>query len=52
MAGRPLGHEMLVLVRWQARNMAAPLAKLIAEDSDESTAEAISYRDYWIGLGY
>jgi calcium binding protein len=32
-------HDMLVLVRWQGRKMAVPLAQLTAVDPDESTAE-------------
>jgi hypothetical protein len=34
-------HDMLVLVRWQDRKMAVPLAQLTPVDPDESTAEAI-----------
>src|SRR3954447_11471886 len=33
--------DMLVLVRWQSRKMAVPLAQLNPVDPDESTAEAI-----------
>jgi calcium binding protein len=32
---------MLVLIRWQGRNLAVPLSQLAAVDADESTAEAI-----------
>jgi hypothetical protein len=34
---------MLVLVRWQSRNMAVPLSQLAAIDSDESTDEDIEH---------
>jgi hypothetical protein len=45
-------HDMLVLVRWQGRTMAAPLAQLTAVDPDESTAEAVGDWHYWVAQGY
>ena len=45
-------HDMLVLVRWQGRTMAVPLAQLTAVDPDESTAEAIADWHYWVARGY
>jgi hypothetical protein len=45
-------HDMLVLVRWQDRTMAAPLAQLTAVDPDESTAEAVGDWHYWVAQGY
>ena len=45
-------HDMLVLARWQGRNMAVPLAQLTAVDPDESTAEAIADWHYWVAQGY
>ena len=45
-------HDMLVLVRWQGRTMAAPLAQLTAVDPDESTAEAVGDWHYWVTQGY
>ena len=45
-------HDMLVLVRWQGRTMAAPLSQLTAVDPDESTAEAIGDWHYWVAQGY
>jgi len=33
--------DMLVLIRWQGRDLAVPLSQLAAVDADESTAEAI-----------
>jgi hypothetical protein len=45
-------HDMLVLVQWQRRKMAVPLAQLTAVDPDESTAEAIGDWHYWVAQGY
>lgn len=45
-------HDMLVLVRWQGRKTAVPLAQLTAVDPDESTAEAIGDWHYWVAQGY
>ena len=45
-------HDMLVLVRWQGRKMAIPLAQLTAVDPNESTAEAIGDWHYWVAQGY
>ena len=45
-------HDMLVLVRWQGRKMADPLAQLTAVDPDKSTAEAIGDWHYWVAQGY
>ena len=36
--------DMLVLIRWQSRNMAVPLSQLTAISPDESTYEAINDR--------
>ena len=44
--------DMLVLVRWQGRKLAVPLAQLTAIDPDESTAEAIGDWHYWVAQGY
>ena len=44
--------DMLVLIRWQGRNMAVPLSQLAAVDPDESTSEAISDWHYWVARGY
>lgn len=41
-------HDMLVLVRWQDRKVAVPLAQLTAVDPDESTGEAIGDWHYWV----
>ena len=45
-------HDMLVLVRWQGRKMAVPLAQLTPVNPHESTAEAISDWHYWVARGY
>ena len=44
--------DMLVLIRWQGRNMAVPLSQLAALNPDESTNEAIGDWHYWISQGY
>jgi hypothetical protein len=44
--------DMLVLIRWQNRNMAVPLSQLVEVDLDESTAEAIGDWHYWVAQGY
>ena len=44
--------DMLVLVRWQGRDMAVPLSQLAGVDVDESTAEAIGDWHYWVAQGY
>jgi hypothetical protein len=45
-------HDMLVLVRWQGRKLAVPLAQLASVGPDESTAEAIGDWHYWVAQGY
>lgn len=45
-------NDMLVRIRWQGRNLAVPLAQLIAVDPDEETAEAIGDWHYWVAQGY
>lgn len=44
--------EMLVLIRWRGRTMAAPLSQLAGIDVDASTAEAIADWHYWVTQGY
>ena len=44
--------DMLLLVRWQGRKLAVPLAQLTAIDPDDSTEEAIGDWHYWIAQGY
>lgn len=43
---------MLVVVRWERRNIAVPLSQLTAIESDEPTAEAIADWHYWVAQGY
>jgi Calcium binding len=45
-------NDMLVLIRWQGRNMAVPLSQLTVTDADESTIEAIGDWHYWVAQGY
>jgi len=44
--------DMLVLIRWQSRNLAVPLSQLATIDADESTSEAIGDWHYWVAQGY
>jgi hypothetical protein len=44
--------DMLVLIRWQSRNLVVPLSQLAAIDADESTSEAIGDWHYWVAQGY
>ena len=45
-------NDMLVLIRWQGRNMAVPLSQLAAIDANTSTTEAIGDWHYWVAQGY
>jgi hypothetical protein len=44
--------DMLVMVRWQGRKLAVPLAQLTAIDPDDATDEAIADWRYWVAQGY
>ena len=44
--------DMLVLIRWEGRNLAIPLSQLTPLDADESSAEAIGDWHYWVAQGY
>lgn len=44
--------DVLVMTRWQNRNIAVPLSQLKAIDVDESTTEALEDWHYWIAQGY
>jgi hypothetical protein len=44
--------DMLVMVRWDGRNLAVPLSQLTAIAPDEPTAEAIADWHYWVAQGY
>ena len=42
---------MLVLIRWNNRNIAVPLSQLKAIGVDESTTQAIEDWHYWVAQG-
>ena len=44
--------DMLVMIRWQGRNMAVPVSQLKAAGVDQSTKQAIQDWHYWIEQGY
>jgi hypothetical protein len=44
--------DMLVLVRWNSRNLAVPLSQLTPAGTDEPTTEAIADWHYWVAQGY
>lgn len=44
--------DMLVLIRWQGRNLAVPLSQLSAVGASEATVEAIGDWHYWVAQGY
>jgi hypothetical protein len=43
--------DMLVLIRWQGRNLAVPSSQLTPIGVDATTAEAFSDWNYWITQG-
>jgi hypothetical protein len=45
-------NDMLVLIRWQGRNVAVPLSQLNPIGPDDSTNEAIGDWHYWVSQGY
>jgi hypothetical protein len=45
-------HEMFVLLRWERRALAVPLAQLEGIAVDEQTRQAIQDWQYWVGQGY
>jgi len=44
--------DMLVLIKWQGRTMAVPLAQLQAVKGNKATDEAITDWHYWLAQGY
>jgi hypothetical protein len=46
------GHEMFVLIRWERRTLAVPLAQLQGITVDEQTRQAIEDWHYWVAQGY
>jgi Calcium binding len=45
-------HEMFVLIRWERRPLAVPLAQLEGVAVDEQTRQAIEDWQYWVAQGY
>ena len=45
-------HEMFVMIRWNRRTLAVPLAQLAGIGVDDETAQAIGDWHYWVGRGY
>jgi hypothetical protein len=45
-------NDMLVMTRWNNRNVAVPLSQLKPMGGDESTAQAIEDWIYWVAQGY
>ena len=45
-------HDMLVLMRWERRPLAVPLAQLVGIAVDDQTRQGIEDWHYWIAQGY
>jgi Calcium binding len=45
-------HEMFVLIRWERRALAVPLAQLEGVAVDEQTGQVIEDWQYWVAQGY
>jgi hypothetical protein len=45
-------HEMFVLIGWDRRALAVPLAQLEGVTVDEQTRQAIEDWQYWVAQGY
>ena len=45
-------HEMFVLICWERRTLAVPLAQLDGVVVDEHTRQAIEDWQYWVAQGY
>ncbi len=45
-------HGMFVVIRWQQRGLAVPLAQLKDIGTDEETQQAIEDWQYWVNQGY
>lgn len=43
--------EMQVVIKWQGRTLAVPLAQLVGVDVNDETAEAIADWHYWVAQG-
>ena len=44
--------EMFVMVKWQGRKLAVPLAQVVVNEGDEATQEAVEDWHYWTNRGY
>jgi hypothetical protein len=45
-------HEMFVLITWEGRTLAVPLAQVEPVRADEATRQAIADWHYWVEQGY
>jgi hypothetical protein len=45
-------HEIFVLIRWDRRTLAVPLAQLEGVTVDKQTRQAIEDWQYWVAQGY
>lgn len=45
-------HEMFVMIGWEDRTLAVPLAQLEAIQPDNTTAQAVADWHYWVKQGY
>jgi hypothetical protein len=45
-------HEMFVLIRWERRPLAVPLAQLEGVAVDDQTRQVIEDWQYWVAQGY
>ncbi|MBA2450990.1 MAG: hypothetical protein H0V51_23500 [Chloroflexi bacterium] len=45
-------HDMLVLMRWERRPLAVPLAQLVGIAVDDQTRQGIEDWHYWVARGY
>jgi len=45
-------HEMFVLIRWERRGLAVPLAQLEGVTADDQTRQVIQDWHYWVAQGY
>ena len=44
--------EMFVLMRWERRGLAVPLAQLEVVHADDTTRQAVEDWHYWLDRGY
>jgi len=46
------GHEMFVMITWEDRTLAVPLAQVEATQADKATKQAVADWHYWVKQGY